>query len=173
MYVRETRSEEISSWSFLAAKIRARARASGGWAAGRLELFFGVGRGDGRTWRRWMSGERLARDHHRSKIVKKALQMGWLQPNDTHIAEALEKSRVAPRRAPFVPPRHPYGLGRRAAVTELVDDARRPRSTTRWEKLWKRWEWAREWATAVKLARKLLLDGWRPAELLVSLLGTQ
>lgn len=170
MYVRENRKEEIRSWSFLSTVIRARARSSGGWTAGRLELLFGVGRGDGRTWRRWMSGERLARDYHRPKIVKKALQMGWLRPGDTHIAEALEKSRVVPRKAPFAPPRHPYGLGRRAAIGELVDDARRPHSATRWGKLGKRWEWVREWADTVKRTRNLILDGWSPAALLASLL---
>ncbi len=97
--------------------------------------------------------------------------MGWLRSRDTHIAEALEESRAVPRKAPIQLPRHPHRLSYRAAAAELVDDARRPRSAARWEKLGKRWEWAKGWAAAVKKTRKLLLDGWSPAALLASLLG--
>lgn len=163
-YVHSNRTEEIRGWSYLCAVIRRRARQS----AGSIEKTLEVGQGDGRLWRRWMAGERLARRYTRQAIVKAALSRGWLRRNDVHVAEALEYAGLVPPHAPISLPPHPYGVRSRAAVVaELLADTGH-RRFERLHRMAKNHDWLCDWLAAVRKARKLL-QTWSQARLYASL----
>ena len=63
-----------TEWSLICTMIARNAN----FSATVAEQYFGIGRASGRTWRYWVSGERLARGWQRDFIIKKALADGLL-----------------------------------------------------------------------------------------------
>lgn len=124
--------KENSAWSLVTSMIAA-AAAREDVPQWRLEAIFGVGDGSGRVWRAWMSGERVARQPTRERIVAAAIARSWLAPTDNQLAdiEALhDESVCALARAtpcPIEPPDPPdcelIAYTARIAAAALFEDA--------------------------------------------------
>lgn len=96
----EKRLEEIEATQYLAVAIRT----TSGKSSAELEEFFGLGAEGvktrtGRTWNRYMNGERAMHPVLRDSIARKAIRMGWIKKQRGIITVLHERALCGANRA--------------------------------------------------------------------------
>jgi hypothetical protein len=104
------------------------------------ERYFGVGKGDGRTWRYWMAGQRLARDYSRTSIVRRARAEGLLTKDNLAVLRKMAAGADVSLLPPLVVPEVGLEITPREAVFEL-------------------WEWLRERSQSRYMVAQLRRSG--------------
>lgn len=130
------RKKERSTWALMIYLITTAARHESPISPAGLERLLDIGSGNGRVWRSWLNGERLADSLTRENIERTAIERGWLKLSRTQQLEAetlpdeIVYAFPCATRFPITdlpdPPdkdtRYPTYCAR-AAANALVDDA--------------------------------------------------